>query len=636
MCGFAGEVSLHGINPAILTRMSELIANRGPDDEGMWINGCSNVGLAHRRLSILDTSSAGRQPMMSKSKRYIMVYNGEIYNHLSIRLQLKETRGEGFVGSSDTETILACLDAFGFENMLTFLDGMFAMAIYDRESDRLYLARDRFGEKPLYYAFAGDSLIFASEIKSLTAHPKVRKQLDFSSLYLYLRHCYISAPYTIFENIKKIEPASYLIVDCRSLNMVSEGKYWSSEIIPSAAIGPIELRDKIHEQLRDSVSSRMISDRSLGVFLSGGIDSSLIACLAQSSSGSSFNTYTIAFEETGYDESKYAAATASYLGTRHNHLTVTAKDALDTLPYLPMIWDEPFSDSSQIPTLLLCKFASKSVKVALSGDGGDELFCGYNRYSLGHKLHLIAKLFPRVIRETGSNIIDRIPPETISSLAGTLPILSKYPAIGDRLHKIARILRKYESPEFYLSLVSCFEDPGELVKGIKCHHYLLSQPAKWPLFKDFRETMMFLDTNTYLPGDILTKTDRASMFNSMECRSPFLNHNLYELLWQFNLSSRIPKNEQKWILKSILSQYLPTNLFDRPKQGFGIPLESWITGPLLEWVNDLLSPTSLNQQGIFNEPRISQMIEEHISGKRRWHHQIWNLLIFQLWYRENF
>ena len=637
MCGITGYLSRTTLaREATAVAMAARMTHRGPDAAGVWIDESAGIALAHRRLSILDLSEAGHQPMISADGRLVLVFNGEIYNHHALRAEVEAAGWSApWRGHSDTETLLAALQLWGMAGTLPRLNGMFAIALWDREERHLLLARDRAGEKPLYYGVAGGSILFGSELKALTVHPDWQGDIDRDVLALYLRHAYVPEPHCIYKGFHKLPPAHW--VEINEGGISPPVCYWSlAEVTqaPRRNEAPETLVRELETRLMSAVGLRMEADVPLGAFLSGGIDSSLIVALMQAQASRPVKTFTIGFDVAGYNAAENAKAVARHLGTDHTELYLTPQDVLDVVPSLPHIWDEPFADSSQIPTLLLSKMTRQHVTVALSGDAGDELFCGYNRYAQGHSLHQKLRKLPAPLRRATAAMLQSLPAHAIDRGVQYLPKRWRYPALGDRLNKLGAVLSCSDGADFYRAFISLFQHPDDMVIGATEPQTLLTDQGRWPALDDFRETMMYLDTLTYLPGDILTKVDRASMAVSLEARVPFLDHNLIEFAWSLPLSLKLRDGQTKWALRQVLERHVPRALIDRPKMGFGIPIEHWLAGPLRDWAEDLLDERRLHEQGYLNVARVRQMWTEHCSGKRRWHHQLWTVLMFQAWHKE--
>ncbi len=675
MCGLTGFWQPGGCPrdeaSATVRHMSDTLVHRGPDDAGVWVDETSGIALGHRRLAILDLSPAGHQPMVSASGRYVIAFNGEIYNHLELRQVLGKVRavarsvtptpappGGGGLhelpslhwrGHSDTETLLAAFEAWGIEATLQRAVGMFALALWDRQTRTLTLARDRLGEKPLYYGWVRGALVFGSELKAIRAFPGFDNAIDRRSLALFMRHNYIPAPWSIYRDIWKLPPGTYIQFRAKNPRTagpapVGSGKpvtYWSVRSVAEQGLAdPFtgtdeEAAAELDRLLRQSLAGQMIADVPLGAFLSGGIDSSTVVAVMQALSAQPVKTFTIGFHEGEYNEAEHAKAVARHLGTDHTEWYVTPRDTLDVIPKLPQLYDEPFADSSQIPTHLVCAAARQKVTVALSGDGGDELFGGYNRYFWAVRLWRRLRLVPRPLRAAAAAFATALSPadwnQCFSALRPLLPKRLHYANPGDKLHKAAALFSARRPEAIYLRLVSHWDDPTLLVQGAEEPASPITDPAAWLDCPDLERRMMYLDTLTYLPDDILVKVDRAAMGVSLETRVPLLDHRIVEFAWRLPLSMKIRDGQGKWLLRQMLYRYVPRELIERPKMGFGVPIDHWLRGPLKAWAEDLLSESRLRREGFFDPAPICQKWKEHLSGRRNWQYLLWDVLMFQAW-----
>ena len=641
MCGITGFInSRTGDCKAIAQRMVKTLHHRGPDDSGVWADEVLGVALAHARLSILDLSPTGHQPMVSQGGHYVISFNGEIYNYRALRQEIEQL-GVVFSGRSDTEVMLACINQWGLETATKRFNGMFSFALWDRKERRLYLVRDRLGKKPVYYGWMGETFIFGSELKSLSAYPEFRGEINRDALALYLRYNYIPAPYSIYRNIYKLQPGTILAVSDSVKKPLVPVPYWSlKEVAETGLADPFcgteaQAVSRLEAQLLDAVELRMEADVPLGVLLSGGVDSSLVAALMQIQNARPVKTFTIGFNETGYNEAVYARAVARHLGTDHTELYVTPKEAMASIPRLPMLYDEPFADVSQIPTFLICQMARQKVTVCLTGDGGDEIFGGYNRYFIGPDIWRKASWLPVPCRKAVAGLFHLLSPDQWEKLAFVFsPFLKQFGTqgtFGDKFYKIADILAMKNPDELYRRLLSHWEYPEQVLKEGREAATILNHKEQWARLPNFTERMMYLDTLTYLPDDILVKVDRASMGVSLEVRSPLLDYRVVESLWQIPLSMKIRKRSGKWLLRQVLYKYVPSKLIERPKAGFGVPMHDWLRGPLRGWAEALLDEHRLKEEGFFNSEVIRKKWVEHLSGKRNWLNYLWNILMFQAW-----
>jgi asparagine synthase (glutamine-hydrolysing) len=645
LVGFLGGVEGASSDEILLRCMSNTLIHRGPDDGGVWFDRGQRIGLGHRRLSIVDLSPAGHQPMSSANGRFEIAFNGEVYNHLDLRASLEELGlAPVWRGHSDTETLLAGIEVWGVEATLKKAIGMFAIALWDRQTNTLTLARDRVGEKPLYYGWQGSGadriFLFGSELKALKAHPAFAAEIDRGAICLLLRHNYIPAPYSIYQDIAKLEPGCLLTVSLAQPEP-KIWKYWDVvEVARSGVAQPFEgtpeqAVDTLEVLAKDAVRQQMMADVPLGAFLSGGIDSSTVVALMQAQSSRPVKTFTIGFNEEGYNEAVHAKAVAQHLGAEHTELYVAPQQAMEVIPRLPSLYCEPFADSSQIPTFLVSQLAKQHVTVTLSGDAGDELFCGYNRYQLTSRLWKKISWLPTPLRALAAKGLTSVAPATWDSAARWIPGAERYAVFGDKLHKGAGVLASRTVDELYLGMVSHLQNPAEwVVDGQEPPTNLKGLPPNLDGLCDV-ERMMSLDAISYLPDDILVKVDRAGMGVSLEGRVPFLDHRIVEFAWHLPLNYKLRDGQTKWPLRQVLYRYVPRELIERPKMGFGVPLHDWLRGPLREWAESLLDEGRLQREGFFYPAPIRKMWAEHLSGKRNWMAGLWSVLMFQAWLEEN-
>ena len=647
MCGLTGfhtldaSVSLH----STARHMADALTHRGPDDEGVWADESCGLALAHRRLSVLELSSAGHQPMLSSDQRYVIAFNGEIYNHLNLRRQLDaEGNSPHWRGHSDTETLLACVAAWGVQKTLTSATGMFAFALWDRQTRQLFLARDRLGEKPLYWGWQNGVLLFGSELKALRRHPAFQAEVNRQALAAFMRHGYIGSPHSIYQGVHKLPPGHWLALDLADPARARAAQpiaYWTvAETVASGLRHPLEgtpsdAVNALEQQLSLSVRSQMLSDVPLGAFLSGGIDSSAIVALMQAHSMQPVRTFTIGFDDARYNEAPHAAAIARHLGTEHTEMVVQPSDALDLIPALPHIYDEPFADSSQIPTLLVSKLTRAHVTVALSGDGGDELFGGYNTFRFAPRLWRRIQSIPKPLRGLAASVLSGVSPARWdAALDGLRRASSGRLARGvnaDKLHKFSTLLSSPDQRDFFRQLSSHWPDPGALVRDASEASTPLTEPGALPPTDCFEHDMMAANTAMYMPDDILVKVDRAAMAHSLEVRVPMLDHRVVELAWRMPLDWKIRAGEGKWPLRQMLYRYVPQALMDRPKKGFSVPLGDWLRGPLREWAHALLDPARLTREGYLNAAPIQHAWQQHQAGHQDHSQRLWCVLSFQAW-----
>jgi len=627
--------------------MGDALVSRGPDDAGVWVDESAGIALSHRRLSILDLSVAGHQPMHSRCGRYVIVFNGEIYNHLALRSELNVN----WYGDSDTETLLACFVAWGVHPTLERIVGMFAFALWDSVERRLYLARDRFGEKPLYYGWVRGTFVFGSELKALRRFPGFDNQIDRDVVALYMQFCYVPTPYAIYRHIYKLEagcvlslsladtttPPSKVLFAPASYNRLTIERYWAlADVVQCGFANPIhddcEAVKQLETTLSSAVNLQSIADVPLGAFLSGGIDSSTIVALMQAQSVRPIRTFSIGFDDASLNEAEYAKAVAMHLGTDHTELYVSPQQALDVIPSLPDLYCEPFADSSQIPTYLVSRMARQHVTVCLSGDGGDELFCGYNRYFWGKRIwSRLSWMSPSTRRLLGI-MIRKVPSSVWDVLGNNLPHMAKIARLGDKAHKLSHRLRTVDGlDELYRSLVSEWSSASGIVRGAGVLPTILDTPVPAKDVVDSVERMMFWDSLTYLSDDILTKVDRAAMGVSLETRVPFLDHRVAELAWRIPLHMKTRHGQGKWVLRQVLYHHVPRELIERPKAGFAVPINRWLCGPLRDWAEDLLDESRLNNEGFLASELITQKWQQHLAGTHDWTPHLWTVLMFQAW-----
>ena len=637
MCGIAGVLTLAGSAREPLERnataMADSIAHRGPDDHGFWSDAEAGIALTHRRLSIVDLSPAGHQPMTSADGRFVITYNGEVYNFQDLRTEL-EARGVKFRGASDTEVMLEAFAAYGIEAAVKRLIGMFAIGVWDRHDRTLTLIRDRLGIKPLYWAKLGETFLFGSELKALRAYPGWDPRIDRGAVAAFMRHNYVPAPHSIYSGVNKLEPGRILTLPWQGEPSITQ--YWDARAVARAGLAdPLrlsntELTDQLEILLKDAVRRRMVADVPVGAFLSGGIDSSTVVALMQAANAGPVRTYSIGFDIAGYNEAPHAAEVARHLRTEHTELIVTSKEALDVIPRLPDFYDEPFADSSQIPTYLVSAMTRQHVTVALSGDGGDELFGGYNRYQLAQKFWRNLSLLPKPVRHGIAGALRGVRPDRWSSLFNLLPESLRPAQPGDKLHKLASVLTLDDASAIYRRLVTHWE-PARVMPGV-------AEP-KGPLWDDtvdsdfpgLLERLQYLDLVTYLPDDILTKVDRASMAVALEARVPLLDHRVVEFAWRIPRSSLIRDGVSKWPLRQVLYRHVPRDIVERPKMGFGIPLGDWLRGPLRDWAESLLSEQRLREGGFFDSGFVRRIWAEHLSGIHNHQYLLWDVLMFEAW-----
>jgi len=639
MCGLTGFWEPGATNSreqleTTVTKMADTLYKRGPDSSGVWCDPECGIAMGHRRLAIIDLSTAGHQPMVSASGRTVISFNGVIYNYQELRKEL-ESAGIKFRGSSDTEVLLEACELWGVINTTKRLIGMFAFVVWDGQQLKLTLVRDRLGKKPLYWGWQGDTFFFGSECKSFSPHPSWRPAINRSAVAVFLRYSYISAPLSIYQNIKQMRPGH--IVTVRADRGIQETCYWNvREIAENCIRNRTELNeqdvvDHLDSLLRDAISHRMIADVPLGAFLSGGIDSSTVVALMQAVSNQPVRTFSIGFHEKHYNEASHALAVARHLGTDHTEFYVEPGHALNLVPKLAEYYDEPFADSSQLPTLLVSELARYDVTVALSGDGGDELFAGYNRYMIARRLDHFFSVMPAMMRTGIASCLRGISPLMWNRIIALLPKPRSMSIDGGKIHRLANILPVKDFEQASRVLISQWPIDAELTPGEGAGLDVLNGELLPDAVEDVIERLQLIDQISYLPGDILTKVDRASMAYSLELRGPLLDHRVVEFAWSLPHSYKLRNGISKWCLRQVLYRYVPRNLIERPKMGFGVPIGEWLRGPLREWAEELLSEHALAQDNLYNVPLVRRYWDEHQRGVCNWQYALWNVLMAQAW-----
>lgn len=642
ICGFWGRISLEVPLYDIGLRMANAIAPRGPDSVGAVVIGQDGPVLAHRRLSIIDTSEAGFQPMDSASGRFTLVFNGEIYNHLKLRKALADEDAiRDWRGHSDTETILACFEALGIEATLAHLEGMFAFAVWDRETACLSLARDRMGEKPLYFGTIDGVFLFGSELKAFHQHPLFNPTIDRDALTAFVQRGYVPGPYTSYREIRKLQPGQMIRVTwpekAATRPEIQTNVYWSlREVIATGRSTPFSGTRKdaardLDKLLSEVIETQLIADVPLGSFLSGGIDSSLVTAIMQKVGDRPVKTFSIGFDDPQFDESQNARAVAQHIGTDHVELIVTPEHLMEVVPQLPEIYCEPFADSSQMPTFLVSKLAKRYATVALTGDGADEIFGGYNRYIVAEKIWRQASQIPRPIRVLLGNTALSVSKSNWDRLLAVLPAHIRPRLLGEKVHKIGRLLKETSKKGYYKSLISMTDNPQELVVNGHLPHTVIDDQAALPHLDEFQQWMMAADTLTYLPDDICVKVDRAAMANSLETRAPFLDRRVVEFAWKLPHDFKVCGSQSKMILRDVLAGYVPRELFERPKMGFSMPLGRWLRGPMRNWAEELLKEDRLVEDGLFDHAELRRVWTAHLEGKGNHEYLLWNVLSFNAW-----
>lgn len=658
MCGLAGFLADYGQVEDLTHKaqlMAEAIRHRGPDDQGVWVEPAVGLGFAHRRLAILDLSPEGRQPMLSANGRWALIYNGEVYNFWALRTELTKLGYDHWHSRTDTEVVLTAFAHWGVEMALHKFIGMFAGALWDHQLCTLTLFRDRMGEKPLYYGWIGKVLLFGSELRAIKAHPLFTKDIDRNAMALMLRYGYIPAPYSIYQGIYKLPPGTFLTINVSKpscgggvgsphILKIEPQPYWTVQHAVTQGLrqpfqGDVaKAISELEHMLRESVRGQLMADVPVGALLSGGIDSSLVVAIMQAQSNQRVRTFSIGFTETTYNEAHYAKAVAAHLGTDHTELYVSATDALALVPNLSTIYDEPFADASQIPTILVATLARQQVTVSLSGDGGDEVFCGYNRYLWTMALWRRLQWMPTTWRQKISTIVTAVTPQywdVLGKFASVLLPQLQLANFGDKVHKLAGIIDVEKPMQLYQRLVTFWPDTAQLVMNSCPPNTIVENDNTLPDLADLAQHMMYLDLLTYLPDDILVKVDRAAMSVGLETRIPLLDHRLVEFAWCLPMAMKLRAGQGKWLLRQVLYRYVPVNLIERPKMGFGIPLAAWLRGPLREWAAAMLDSNRLRQEGRLNAKLIETKWQQHLRGQRNWSYQLWNVLMLQAWLTHN-
>ncbi len=647
MCGIAGLWRPGTTTAVEVTAMATALSHRGPDDSGTWLDAETGVALSHRRLSIIDLSPAGHQPMASPDGRYLLTFNGEIYNHLDIRRELEAAGAIEWRGHSDTETLVHAIARWGLDGALERSVGMFALGLWDRHERLLSLARDRMGEKPLYYGWSNGALLFGSELKALRAATGFANPVDPAVLGLFFRYNYVPAPWSILRHVYKVEPATIVIIGREALGHapavppMANGparpgigcrRYWSLDAVVTRgadeSMTEQDAVDELEARLTQSIRVQTVADVPVGAFLSGGVDSSAVVALMRNTTAAEVKTFTVGFDEPDYNEAPFAKEVAHHLGTDHHELYLAPEDIRAVIPELSSVYDEPFADSSQLPTLLLSRMTRRAVKVALSGDAGDELFGGYNRYLVSRRMWDTAARIPAPVRAGLGRAIEAVSPHAWDRL-GRLPFMPSLPMLGVKAHKIGRMMR---TPVGTLDIYQAASEEWHGQHPSRAERRLRSFSDDAPRLRgSAEEQMMHWDMATYLPGDILTKVDRAAMATSLETRVPFLDHRVVEQAWRTPLRFKIRDGQGKWVLRQVLYRHVPPALIERPKSGFAIPIGAWLRGPLRNWAEELLSPAALARTSLLDDALIRSRWRQHLGGTHDWTGALWGVLMFQAW-----